>query len=226
MRRTWGSLDPKTLEMSDLLSGLYTNMGHYREAQDIHENILRLVVEGDDGDDRTLDTMESDTALKQINLLKQSFLRLHAWNKSPEVYVDLIRELKSMPEYKDEKQWKELSLPSQWNPKETPSDTLGKFFAPQKWEFVRPENVSEDGTVKEAPSRPGANMKRATSNWGIGLIHRFLHGEHENGQTNGVSKMNGGVKSGKKAVAVDDEEGYASAEEVIHRPESKAEIVY
>ena len=76
MRRTWGSLDPKSLEMSDLLSELYTNMGHYREAQGVHENVLRLVVEGDDGDDRTLDTMEAVRAKKQLELLKQSYLRL------------------------------------------------------------------------------------------------------------------------------------------------------
>lgn len=80
LRRVWGSLNPKTLEMSELLSELYTSMGHYREAQGVHESILRLVVEGDDGDDRTIDTMPSQTALKHVNLLKQSFLRLKGWD--------------------------------------------------------------------------------------------------------------------------------------------------
>ncbi|KAL8687481.1 MAG: hypothetical protein Q9218_006359, partial [Villophora microphyllina] len=163
MRRTWGSLDPKTLEMSDLLSQLYTSMGHYREAQDLHENILRLVVEGDDGDDRTHDTMDSATALDQITLLKQSYLRLRGWNKSPETYIDLISDLKKMPEYKDQKEWKQLTLPNEWNSKETPSETLGRFFAPKEWDFARPEDVTKDGNgIKETPSRPGMGVKRAT----------------------------------------------------------------
>lgn len=229
MRRTWGSLDPKTLEISNLLSSLYTNMGHYREAQDLHENILRLVVEGDDGDDRTLDTMDSKTALHQVALLKQSFLRLHGWDKSPQIYVDLIKGLKEMPEYSREKQWKQLSLPSEWNAKETPSDTLGKFFAPQQWEFVLPENVTDDGKgIKEFPSlQPGRGMKRATSNWGIGLLHRFMHGDHGHGQSNGTSNGNGRI-AGRKTMAVDDEEGYESAEEVInmHEKPGKVEIVH
>ncbi|KAL9606785.1 MAG: hypothetical protein Q9179_000075 [Wetmoreana sp. 5 TL-2023] len=222
MRRTWGSLDPKTLEMSDLLSQLYTSMGHYREAQDLHENILRLVVEGDDGDDRTLDTMDSKTALHQITLLHQSFLRLQGWNKSRDVYVALIRDLKNMPQYKNEKQWKQLKLPSEWDMKETPSETIGKFIAPTKWEFVPPEQVTKEGGVKETPSRPGMGMKRATSNWGLGLIHRFMHGDHEHGgNANGVNgKTDGRRIGGKKPVTIDDEEGNESAkEEVIHAHE-------
>lgn len=45
MRRTWGALDPKTLEMSELLYQLYTNMGHHHEAQGLQKTILPLVVE-------------------------------------------------------------------------------------------------------------------------------------------------------------------------------------
>ncbi|KAI4243543.1 MAG: hypothetical protein LQ352_006999, partial [Teloschistes flavicans] len=156
MRRTFGSLDPKTLEMSDLLSQLYTSMGHYREAQEVHENILRLVVEGDDGDDRTLDTMDSDAAMDQVKQLKQSFLRLRGWSKSQDTYTDLVAELKDMPEYRAEKQWKQLALPDAWNVKEAPSETLGRFFAPETWEFVNPEEVV--GT----PGKKGRGLMRAS----------------------------------------------------------------
>ncbi|KAL9579829.1 MAG: hypothetical protein Q9203_006540, partial [Teloschistes exilis] len=125
MRRAWGSLDPKTLEMSDLLSALYTSMGHYREAMDMHENILRLVVEGDDGDDRTRDEVDSRTAIEQVRLLKQSFLRLKGWSKSEDVYTELVAELKDMPAFRKEKTWKTLALPGEWNVKEAPDEALG-----------------------------------------------------------------------------------------------------
>ncbi|KAL8767855.1 MAG: hypothetical protein Q9209_005747 [Squamulea sp. 1 TL-2023] len=173
MRWMWGSLDPKALEMSDLLSQLYTNMGHTREAQGVHENILRLVVEGDDGDDRTPDTMDS---------------------KTTQIYEDLIHDLKQMPEYKSQPEWKDVRPVNDWNVKEAPSQTEGKFEAPRTWYLVKPEYVNAKGEIKETPvKRPGMNVKRATSNWGLNFVHNLLHGNHENGMdrhknTNGVSK--------------------------------------
>lgn len=225
MRRTWGALDPKTLEMSELLYQLYTNMGHHREAQDLQETILRLVVEGDDGDERTQDRMDSKTALHQVNLLKQSFLRLGGWNKDRNVYVDVIKELKEMPEFKDEKPWKQLHLPSDWNSKESPSDTIGKFVVPKEWEFVRSEDITDSGAIKETPSTPGMNMKRATSNWGLGLSHHSTHGDHSHGGING--NMNGGGRiAEKKAIAMDDGEGYGSGDEEVIHAHDKWETVY
>ena len=226
MRRTWGSLDPKTLEMTNLLSQLYTNMGHYREAQDLHEKILRLVVEGDDGDDRTHDTMDSKTALNQVDLLKQSYLRLKGWNKSLDVYDEIVRELKNMPEYRSEKAWQQLSLPSEWSAKETPSEKVGKFFEPKEWRF---EDVQHDGSIKEVPSRPRMNLKRATSNWGMGLFNRMLNGDHGHSRTNGLTNGDTEHIGGKPTMAADGEGGYRNGEEAIHvrkRPEGKAEVVY
>ncbi len=185
LRRAWGSLDPKTLEMSVLLSQLYTSQGHYREAQGVHENILRLVVEGDDGDDRTPDTMKSKAARQHVELLKQSFLRLKGWDKSQNVYRELIDELTHMPEYKSDAEWRKVANVDQWNIKEPPSETLGKYAPPQSWEFANKQSASGNGEVRVAPRRSGMGMKRATSNWGIGLIHRFLNGEHDRAQVNG-----------------------------------------
>ncbi|KAL8729508.1 MAG: hypothetical protein Q9166_004680 [cf. Caloplaca sp. 2 TL-2023] len=187
LRRVWGSLDPKTLEMSDLLSQLYTSMGHTREAQGVHENILRLVTEGDDGDDRTLDTIDSRTARHQVELLKQSFLRLRGWDKSPEIYTNLIRDLKAMPEYKARSEWADVKPANEWNPKEAASETLGKFEAPSTWYLVKPEQVNEKGEIISPPSttkRPGGSAKRVTSNWGLNSVHSLLHGSHENGVSN------------------------------------------
>ena len=206
--------------MNDLLSQIYTNMGHTREAQGVHEDILRLVVEGDDGDDRTLDTTDSDTALRQIELLKQSFLRLGGWDKSRDVYDGLVSDLKKMPEYSSIKEWKTLALPSEWNPKEAPSKTLGRFVAPTHWQFIAPHEEEEVRDVRgvaspkqpSTPHRPGMGVKRATSNWGLGLVHKFMHGDH--GHANGGAaspKMNGMRSAGKKAPVVDDDDGYESA---------------
>lgn len=44
-------------------------------------------------------------------------------------------------------------------------------------------------------------MKRATSNWGIGLIHRFLNGEHDREQVSGKPKWNGVVDNSVKSLA-------------------------
>lgn len=192
LRRTRGALDPTALKMSDLLSQLYTNMGHYREAQGIHENILRLVVEGDDGDDRTLDTMESGDARRQVELLKQSYLRLRGWDKSPEIYKDLIDGLRAMPEFKGKPEWKDVRPVNEWNPKEAVSETLGKFEAPKTWYLVIPDGGFDDkGEVVEAkPSRPKMDVKRATSNWGRQFVRGLLHGEHDDGgrKSNGAGK--------------------------------------
>ncbi|KAL8995733.1 MAG: hypothetical protein Q9169_004591 [Polycauliona sp. 2 TL-2023] len=189
--RVWGTLDPKTLEMSDLLSQLYTNMGHTREAQGVHENILRLVTEGDDGDDRTLDTMDSRTARHQVELLKQSYLRLRGWDKTPEIYAGLIHDLKSMPEYRSQREWADVKPANEWNPKETASETVGKFEAPQTWYLVKPENFNEKGEIKEPQKiskRPGMSAKRVTSNWGMNFVNNLIHGGHENGLSNGGHK--------------------------------------
>ena len=213
LRRVWGSLDPKALEMSELLYELYTSMGHFREAQGVEENILRLVIEGDDGDDRTLDTMPSHTARKHLDLLKQSYLRLQGWDKSAATYKDLVHSLITM--YKGKPEWKNISGTETWNfQKEKPSDTLGKFAAPRDWEFARPEDLDERGEMKGV-RRPGLASKRATSNWGIGEIYRALQGHPEKSQS-----MNGGMNGAEKqqvtskTVALDDDEdGYESATE-------------
>ncbi len=195
--------------MSDLLSQLYTNMGHTREAQGVHENILRLVTEGDDGDDRTLDTMDPRTARLQVELLKQAYLRLRGWDKSPEIYIDLIRDLKAMPEYKSHPEWANVKPAHEWNAKEPASETLGKFEAPQTWYLVKPERFDEKGEIKEMPGktkRPGMSARRVTSNWGLNFVSNLLQGGQENGVSNGnVVRMNGHARDG--------DDGYESAAE-------------
>ena len=216
----WGSLDPKTLELLELLSQIYTKEGHYREAMGVHEEVLRLVVEGDDGDDRTLDTMIPETARRHVELLKASFQRLGKWDKSEALYKDLFHTLVNMEEYKTHPSFKDLQPIEKWSTKEKPHDNFGIFIAPKSWELdinasaesygseheYHDHNGSFHGTSTytnaangaitggvgggirtvsgvnagghEGKKRPGLKY-RATSNWGMGLINRFLHGEQE-----------------------------------------------
>ena len=188
-------------------------MGHYREAQGVHENILRLVVEGDDGDDRTVDTVPSQTARKHLDLLKQSYLRLQGWDKSAAVYKDLVHSLIQM--YKGQPEWKDVSGIETWNfNKEKPSDTLDKFVAPSDWEFAKPGTFDEEGNALDPKGlrRPGMGVKRATSNWGIGEVHRALHGfsstsSFTSEHTNGVTKRQAAAN------LEDDDGGYEGATE-------------
>ena len=210
--------------MSELLSELYTSMGHYREAQGVHESILRLVVEGDDDDDSTVDTMSPQAARKHLDLLKQSYLRLKGWEKSPAVYKDLVNALINM--YKGKAEWKDVHGIDSWNfNKEHPSETLGKFVTPKEWEFASPEDLDAQGDAKGAKGlrRPGMGVKRATSNWGIGEVHRVLHGLPEQEWTdNGrIYSMRNGDRIpkvpqiGVKAVTGEEEDGYESAAEEV-----------
>ncbi|KAL9593550.1 MAG: hypothetical protein Q9219_007499 [cf. Caloplaca sp. 3 TL-2023] len=219
LRRVWGS-HPETLKMSNLLSQLYTHMGHYREAQGVHENNLRLVVEGDDGDDRTLDTMDAETARLQVELLKQSFLRLRGWDKSPEIYKELIDDLREMPEYKGKAEFKAVRPIGEWNIKEAPSETLGKFEPPRTWEVVRPEAIGEGGEIKDVPpavvKRPGGNVKRATSNWGMNFVQNLLHGAHgDGGAKETTGKVNGVQKRQAESSREEEDGGYQSAAEEV-----------
>ena len=208
LRRVWGALDPKTLEMSELLSQLYTSMGHYREAMGVHEKILRLVVEGDDGDDRTVDTMKSKRVKMHVELLKQSFLRLQGWDKSEAMYINLVNAILNMEEYKHGQEWHGVRGADHWNKKEPASDSIGKFVVPEKWEFEDPKTADQ----QDGPQRQGMGMKRATSNWGLGSFRNAWNGYHDeyhNG--NGIHKH-----EGAKPLTLDgDDDGYESAAEEV-----------
>ena len=191
-------------------------MGHYREAMQTHENILRLVVDGDDGDDKTIDTMLPATARKHVDLLKQSYLRLQGWDKSAATYKDLVQNLIQL--YKGQPEWKDVSGTETWNfNKEKPSDSLDKFVAPKDWEFARSQDLDEQGDAHDHKGlrRPGMGVKRATSNWAIGEVQRVLHGyagntNSMNGTTNGAAKQQ--VIS-KVTPLDEDDDGYESATE-------------
>ncbi|KAF4630298.1 hypothetical protein G7Y89_g7843 [Cudoniella acicularis] len=168
LRRVWGSLDPNSLDISDLLSHIYTAAGHHREAMRVHEEILRLVVDGDDDDDQTIDTVAPEVARRHLDLLKASYQRLGGWDKKASVYQELVDQLLQMPEYKSSPAFKGASPIAKWklNEKTPPK---GEFTHPVSWEFVDPENLTESGELLKplAPKDPRRGLRRVTSNWGM-----------------------------------------------------------
>lgn len=148
----------------------------------IHENILRRVVEGDDGDDRTQDSTDIDSVRKHILLLKQTFLRLRGWDKDIHVYRDLVHSVLSLPQYKGRSELKSTDLHVEhWHLKDPADDKIGKFSQPSNWEFANKKDLDDKGDIKyeefSAKRRPGIGMKRVTSHWGISEVKKVLYGD-------------------------------------------------
>ena len=198
--------------MSELLSQLYTSMGHYREAMGVHENVLRLVVDGDDGDDRTVDTMESQRVKMHVEWLKQSYLRLKGWDKSAATYQDLVNAILHMKEYRHQPEWQGVRGTDHWDKKEPASDSIGRFVLPKQWEFEDPETATPSDGAKEN-ERSGMAMRRATSNWGLNYFRHILNGDHESDHRNGNGTMTEIPEAAKPFILDGDDDGYESAEE-------------
>ncbi len=200
--------------MSELLSQLYTSMGHYREAMGVHESVLRLVVEGDDGDDATVDTMESGRVKMHVEWLKQCYLRLQGWDKSEATYKDLVNAILRMEEYRHRPEWQGVRGIESWDKREPASDSVGKFVVPTTWEFEDPEAAEkrDEGGELASAKRSGMGMKRATSNWGLSSHHHVWNGEQE--EKNQVYYNSNG-RAAKPVILDGDDDGYESAAEEV-----------
>jgi hypothetical protein len=73
LRQVWGCCDPITLEMTKLLSGLYTASGNHQAAMTLHETVLYDLL---NGRDEVEQTRAADTAMQHIELLKRAHSRL------------------------------------------------------------------------------------------------------------------------------------------------------
>jgi hypothetical protein len=179
LRRVLGALHPQALEMEELRSQIYTSAGHYREAMGVHEDILRLIVDGDDGDDRTTDTVSPAVARHHLDLLRASYLRLKGWDKSASNYHDLVRELLNMKGHKSSASFQDAVPAEKWSPKDDPG-TLGVLSAPLEWRFFVPCTAETgDATSSATGLRPHMGLKRASSNWRLSFLHKLLPGQHD-----------------------------------------------
>ena len=197
-------------------------MGHHREAMGVHEHILRLVVEGDDDDDRTIDTMDSEGVKMHVEWLKQCYLRLKGWDKSPALYRDLVNSILHMEEYRHKPEWQGVPGTDHWDKKEPASDTVGTFVVPSKWEFTDPETADKqtDGKETATRQRSGMAMKRATSNWGLNFFHHSLQSDHD--ERHGHAHASRIQQVAKPVVLDGDDDGFESAAEEV---DEKAQTV-
>ncbi|KAH8670231.1 hypothetical protein BGZ60DRAFT_375664 [Tricladium varicosporioides] len=178
LRQVWGSLDPKSLEMSDLLSHIYTASGNHRGAMRVHEEILRLVIDGDDDDDRTIDTVTPEVAREHLDHLKACYQRLGGWDKKGSVYEELVDHLLQMPEHKSHAAFKGATGVSKWKLNEKLGSSV-EFAHPSYWEFIDPQNLGENGDLLQPSSLkdPRRGLRRVTSNWGLAADHHRSLGE-------------------------------------------------
>lgn len=156
LRRTWGLLDAATVDINNLLSSLCVADQRYAEALDVHEEILRALLDlnlssQDDVDDTASELMDFDEenaaalALQQLELVRRVYARNAGWPESEDLDMaqltsDVVAEFAPMaPDAYapfgdgDSVRWS----------KTTPSanDTMGTFIAPSVWEFSLAEEV-------------------------------------------------------------------------------------
>lgn len=157
-----------------ILSQLYTGAKRYRDAMGLHEEILRLVLYGDEEDGVDADHDLGETARLHLELLKRSYQRLGEFDKSADTYRTLYEELSK--QYSGKLQ--SVGHIDRW-PKNGATDSLGTFTTPAKWEIVEkktPEVVQKENVHQK--KRPTA-YERARASWGF----RSLLGSGEKEET-------------------------------------------
>lgn len=136
IKRVWGSFDRIALELTELLSELYTASGNYRAAMALHETVLRQVIH----EGRDISSAEAaSTSARHAQLLKRSYQRLGGWDKEAQVYKDLYSE--AHKRHGSEKSWSHKSLEhvDKWQP--TGADELGIWRPPVNYGFL----ITSDG---------------------------------------------------------------------------------
>lgn len=187
LRRVLGGLHPHTLQISTLLSQLYTNARQYGDSINLHEEILQLIVFGDDGDDRTPDSVDAEVARTHLDLLKAAYQRNEGWVKSASTYKTLVDALLAMPQFRNATEFANVQPVQDWAPKQDKTTgQTGMFVKPEKWEFIIEEDIrgSENGKhahtkgaesgvkISHAPIKEkesGWSLRRVSENWGMSL---------------------------------------------------------
>lgn len=157
LRRTWGMLDAATVDMNNLLSALCVADQRYADALDVHEEILRALLDlnmsgqGGDDDDTASELLDFDEenaaalALQQLELVRRVYARNAGWPESEDVDMaqlttDVVAEFGPMaPDAYapfgdgDSSKWSRTAPPA--------NDAMGTFVAPQVWEFSLSEET-------------------------------------------------------------------------------------
>ncbi|KAJ5776103.1 uncharacterized protein N7511_001114 [Penicillium nucicola] len=136
--RVWGQFDRITLELTALLSELYTETGNYSGAMAVHETALRQVSHTQT--DVTSAEMGA-FAVQHAELLKRAYQRNGGWAKQSGVYTDLLGKVNE--QLKAEKTWSKSSLESvdKWQPKG--ADSLGLWQPPTTYGFLTSGKINK-----------------------------------------------------------------------------------
>lgn len=153
LRRTWGLLDQVTIDLSNLLSGLYVAANRPADALAVHEEILRAELADDDSEDVLDDQQAAAIALQQLELIKRIYARQGGWGDDADVDdADDLSELvaRVVDEYDDQDPRFTAFVPiEKWSTKAPPAhDTFGTFVLPQSWEFSA-DGVLANGAVTQ-----------------------------------------------------------------------------
>ncbi|KUI73490.1 hypothetical protein VM1G_08814 [Cytospora mali] len=168
LRRTWGLLDAATVDMNNLLSAVCVSDQRYADALDVHEEILRALLDQNKDDDEDFDDAASEVmdlddenaaalALQQLELVRRVYARNSGWPETDELDMaqlttDVVAEFAPLaPEAYapfgdgDSSKWS-INPPSA-------HDTTGTFVAPVVWEFSLSDEVKPgQPALRKSPS--------------------------------------------------------------------------
>lgn len=149
--------------------------------------ILQLIVFGDDGDDRTVDSVDAEVARTHLDLLKASYQRNEGWVKSASTYKTLVDTLLAMPQFRNATEFANVQPVQDWASKQDKTTgQTGMFVKPKEWKFIIEQDIrvvengkhahhngAESGVkvfhapIKEKES--GWSLRRVSENWGMSL---------------------------------------------------------
>ncbi|KAF5855792.1 hypothetical protein ETB97_008434 [Aspergillus alliaceus] len=128
VKRVWGQFDRSALELTNLLSSLYTAEGDHVRAMGVHESVLRQLLE--DSADLTL-SQAAEIASSQAALLQRCYQRNGGWRKGSERYENMFTRLNE--KFAKEVKWA-ARHPRQWKTKD--ADKLGEWEPPHDYGFL------------------------------------------------------------------------------------------
>lgn len=212
LRRTWGLLDAATVDMNNLLSALCVSDERYSEALDVHEEILRALLDlnqsrrdGENDADDASESLDFDDensaalALQQLELVRNIYARNSGWPEADEVNMEELA-LTVVGEFGpiapsdyapfgngDSSQWSK-SAPS-------PDDIKGTFVAPVEWEFSLSPETKPGQQVWKRPSHMlrSLQLSRQRSYGDLSEARKKLGDDSKNGLGNGNAFLNASV---------------------------------
>ncbi|RDW91807.1 hypothetical protein BP5796_01201 [Coleophoma crateriformis] len=217
LRRVGGGLSPKALEVSDVLVQMYTETHNHREAMRVVEDILRMIVEGDDGEEDTSDVPTAEAVSHRLKMLKYSYQRHGRWDKTNSAYIDLVHKLHLMPQYKHDATIQTYADIQQWKPKTDDKDHLA-FMVPDNWEFTVDTDEQFTISTDSLPTSPrgcaygrgSLNLpktsagswlhngtsatRRVTHDWGMGSLYGDLFVQQSDDEDISPTQNNHGDK--------------------------------